>query len=281
MAQLIQIRQRIKAIETIKKITHAMRLISMSSHTRLSNKKNAIEQYKTTTTDLLQNAYKAHPSWNSFILQPTKKINPRNLIILIGSQKGLCGNFNTMLFSFFEERMLHQLDKSFQGITVGKKAETFLAAKKGLSIMNHYVNLNSTTISTITSQLVNIIITAHPHFSSITIFSNVLKTFFAQQPQVTQLIPFITDPTNDKKTFSYHWEQSPEIIFKYLTHEYLYARLYYLLYESLLAEQATRFIAMDNSTRNAEQLLDNMNLMYNKLRQTKITRELTELMTSF
>ena len=77
------------------------------------------------------------------------------------------------------------------------------------------------------------------------------------------------------------WEDSPLHILDALAHQQLNATLYALLVQSLLAEQAARFISMDNATRNAKYLKESMMLQYNKLRQAKITKELTELSTSF
>jgi F-type H+-transporting ATPase subunit gamma len=79
----------------------------------------------------------------------------------------------------------------------------------------------------------------------------------------------------------YTWEQNPSDILDDLALQYLTATMYRLLFQSLLAEQAARFISMDNATRNAKQLLEDTQLQYNKLRQAKITRELTELSASF
>lgn len=276
MARLIQMRQRIKAIETIKKITHAMRLVSMSAHTRMQGKKQFVQQYKTSAADLLKNAYQALPDWTSSILTPEPE--NKKLIILIGSQKGLCGNFNTRLFSYFESKVLSQLDESVNFIPIGKKATDFLSVNKKIPTLHDFLTFTSLHIPLISAHITNLIINKKAPFSSVVVYSNVLKNFFLQQPRATTLIPFESNQTEED---SYLWEQSKQEIFDSLTYEYLYATIYYLLFESLLAEQATRFIAMDNSTRNADQLLDTMHRMYNKLRQAKITRELTDLMGSF
>lgn len=96
MEQLIVMKQRIKAVETIKKVTHAMRLISMSSHTRLLEKKKNLTEYKETFESL----------WGSVqaVLPPIKegptRGTPKQLIILVSSQKGLCGTFNTALIKW-------------------------------------------------------------------------------------------------------------------------------------------------------------------------------------
>src|SRR5262245_56347198 len=99
MPQLIILRQRIRAVETIKKITHAMRLISMSTHSRLKHNKIHLENYK--------NAFQA--LWRRIaplIPELEKDSNKgRTLLIVVGSQKGLCGTFNSTLFKFFEAEL--------------------------------------------------------------------------------------------------------------------------------------------------------------------------------
>jgi F0F1-type ATP synthase gamma subunit len=87
MSQLVQMRQRIKAIETIKKITYAMRLISMSAHSRLKRKQDTIIRYIDTIEQLFGKIYKTDTSWNSPIINPTQTALNKQLIILVGSQK--------------------------------------------------------------------------------------------------------------------------------------------------------------------------------------------------
>lgn len=76
------------------------------------------------------------------------------------------------------------------------------------------------------------------------------------------------------------WKQPPQSIIKDLAYLYLTAKLHTILFQSLLAEQAARFLSMDNSTRNAEGLLELSKIQYNKLRQAKITKEINELVSS-
>ena len=102
MSQLIQMRNRIKAIETIEKITHAMQLISMSTHARLRERKTHIEEYQNTIATLFKKVASQVPDWHNPVLMPSSSRDELPLIILIGSQKGLCGTFNLNLFSRFE-----------------------------------------------------------------------------------------------------------------------------------------------------------------------------------
>lgn len=284
MSLLIQLRYRIRAIETIKKITHAMRLISMSARSRLKNKEEPLREYIKTSNQLLDRI-KAHaPDWNNPIINPSPQTPHNPLIILIGSQRGLCGNFNTTLFHFFEKSVLQPYKQggTIQIIPVGKKAVQYIDDNPLYSVIAQFPELTAKTISSIANQILQLLVQRDPAFTNVIVFSNQLKTFFVQKPHETVLIPFAapekTIEPNNKE--DYLWEQSPRDLLDQLSYQTLEVQLHYLLFESLLAEHAARFISMDNATRNAQSLLEDTQLQYNKLRQAKITKELTELVSN-
>lgn len=281
MAQLIQMRQRIKAIETIKKITHAMRLIAMSTNLRLRAKKNYIDQYMHELSTLFSTLYHSQEKWNHPLLTPHHTDTDNSLLILVGSQKGLCGNFNTELYAFFEKELLKHNRQQLQIITVGKKITEYI--QKKYTITKEFNEFSINSLQKITHMLVSYIVDPENHVSSVTVYNNYSKTFFVQKPQSTMLIPLstIAQQYAPSSLTEYIWEQPVDEIMTFLIEEILQSTLYYLLFQSLMAEQASRFIAMNNSTRNAGTLLDSMRLNYNKLRQSKITRELTDLAGSF
>lgn len=280
MAQLIQMRQRIKAIETIKKITHAMRLISMSTHTRLRGKESPLKKYQNDITNLFFDIHQQTPKWRHKLTHPERTQHSKTLIILAGSQKGLCGNFNSSLLTFFEKTMQKQNIRDAQIITVGKKANDFVKNGEFGKVIQTHTNMTSQTLATISHKIFEIIMNNEYTFYKVFIVCNALKSFFIQTPHIIQLVPFAPQETKPE-IHEYHWEQPPTEILNDLLEQSVLAQLYYLLFQSLLAEQAARFLSMDNSTRNANNLLDTTKLQYNKLRQTKITQELTELTGSF
>lgn len=279
MSQLIQMNQRINAIETIKKITHATRLIAMSSHTRLASKEPILTHYKNEVTSLFSQLvhYQKKSYKTLFNLSPTAA---GSLIILVGSQKGFCGIFNIMLFKFFEVKFPH-LTQDDDIIVIGKKAADYLRKKK-IEPLETFNNLSSSTLNNITDLITEFIFQQIPFYKEVIIISNEPKSFFLQKPQITMLLPIAPLPKKDQFSFdTYIWPESDQHILKGLSNLYLSVNLKALLFSSLVAEQASRFQSMDNATRNAEELLDVMHRDYNKLRQAKITRELIELTSSF
>jgi len=279
MSELIHMRQRIKAVGTIKKVTHAMRLISMASHAKLRTQRDHFEQYNKELNRLLMNMQSSYPEWHYPI-----ESNPnaeRHLAIIVGSQKGLCGNFNNAIVGFFARQFSHVDPNLIDTIIVGKKAIELLAAKKSPTIMEFKV-FTPNTLPSITQKISDYLL-AHSHeYQSLTLCAQYPKSFFVQRPVAHTLSE---PPHRFGQPFAaqepYHWEHQPLEFFTMLTQNYLQKKIYFVLLNSLIAEQAARFIAMDSSTRNAATMLDDLRIDYNKLRQAKITRELTDLVGSF
>lgn len=283
MAQLIRMRQRIKAIKTIKKITHALRLISMSTHLRLRTKKNSVEFYKATLEQLFNQLQKLSSSHNHWLMQKNE-LSSKPLIILVGSQKGLCGNFNSELFAFYEKETPPELKHTATFIAIGKKAHDFVR-ETNHPIALFFDNFSMANLEKICLSITNYLLEHHKEYSQVTIYSSYSKSFFTQQSHTTSLIPFCMPKQSEEMESTsledYIWEQKPEEILDFLIKKLFYITIYEALFQSLIAEQAARFIAMDNSTRSASKLLDSMQLMYNKMRQSKITGELTDLIGGF
>ena len=285
MSLLIQLRDRIKGIDTIKKITHAMRLISMSSRSRLKSKEEPLQEYINQLTRLFYHLKEQAPTWKNSLIIPPANIPPNKLVILIGSQRGLCGNFNAMLFRFFENSILHAptMKGSIQIIPIGKKAVNYIDDNPLFTIVAQYPELNAKNISAIAHEIIALLTTQEKQFTQVTVVSNILKTFFVQKPKQTTLIPLHVENEVINSSFKdedYYWEHDPLLMLDQLSYQILEIYLQYLLFESLLAEHAARFISMDNATRNAKSLLEETQLQYNKLRQAKITKELTELVSN-
>jgi F-type H+-transporting ATPase subunit gamma len=283
MAQLTQLKHRIKAIETIKKITHAMRLISISTHARLKNKEAALTHYTNTLSTLYHTIKKEVPTWHHPYLNPAPDAESRSLIIIMGSEKGLCGSFNTMLFQFLRAT-LRTYQQSPDVMVVGKKTLDYTGNVDIGPIIKTYSPITMSTISQTAETIIHDLTSLPVPYTHVTVVSNKFRSFFVQQPHITRLIPF--DPAAPREhtpidTTNFIWEQEPSELLDTITHQCIQATLHTLLFQSLLSEQAARFLSMDNSTRSAEGLLEVNKLQYNKMRQAKITKELTELTGGF
>lgn len=282
MSQLIHMRQRIKTVETIKRITHAMRLVARSSHFRLSKQQKALYHYHQRIASLFTKIRSISPLWDNARLNNPANNNTK-LVILIGAHKELCGNFNTLLFSFFGPYIQKQSSQTISFVCIGEKAENFIATNYPHNERTAFLDRNPASIERVAEAITEKIFSAKITYSSVSIVSNRIKSFFIHYPFVTSLIPTLMESSTNN---------APNMIDLTLDHNinrtldtvgrmYITTRLQMHLFESLLAEQAARFLSMDNATRNADTILESSRLAYNKVRQAKITKDLIELSSSF
>lgn len=293
MSQLIQLRQKIKAIQTTKKITHAVRLVSMSLYAKLERKNAYLKKHSSAVKEMFVHLLSNAESWQSPLFFPNDILDSSPLFILVASTKGLCGSLNSNLFRYFDRTVFIEEQQSPTFITVGRKATRFIQENGVGSILCSYQELTSTNFISITNDLIAKIAESKHSFSSVSFYSNKLKSFFVQQPHKTTLIPFELDSVSsqdqgdqesgfqqkdqNQSSDDVIWEQNHEEILDYVSVSFLRSSIMKLLFEALLAEQAARFIAMDSSTNNAQKYLDALILSYNKQRQSLITREVSEL----
>jgi F-type H+-transporting ATPase subunit gamma len=275
VSHLIQIRQRIKAIETIKKITHAMRLISMAAHAQLKSHNSATGFYVQSLRDLLFEIQGFIKKTDDDTVT-TNHRSQKKLIVIIGSQKGLCGTFNTHLLQHIQYVLQKEDLAHTSFLIVGGRIIDPIMRNYNLDIIDTVPLFSLKNVAYITKKIQKLI----PQFSSVTCISNRMISFFVQEPQTFLLNPEQNSSTPTQtadQRDEYLWEITPEEILTTLIPQYYEASITHILLQSLLAEHAARFIAMDNATRNARTLLDEKKLEYNKLRQSLITKELTEL----
>jgi len=285
MPRLIQLRQRIHAVETIKKITHAMRLISMSSHSHMRNAREPLNAYVAHLQNLFSRILCEVPTWNHPLMQIKDTASSRTLTIIVGSQKSLCGSFNTFMLAHTRSHMKTINHSTNDAVVIGKKMVDLLQNAGFNNWITTYPSFTSQHLTSITRALSHLILNSDPAYTHVTILSNHGDSFFLQRPKTNVLVPLgapETMPQEKKLTGEpFSWDQSSDMVLSHLLEQYLESRIYLILFESLLAEQAARFVSMDSSTRNAKNMLDAMNIQYNKLRQAKITKELTELSSSY
>ena len=282
MSQLIKLRQQIKTIKTIQKITQAMRLVSMSVHSRLNNQKNYLKNYQgelNKITDVINNAIKTRQIDQN--LQDNKTDNLK-IIVLIGSQKGLCGGFNQDIIRKYSEYHKSQQKEQIILIAIGKKLIDTTTRK--YQIDRKIVKFTPALISEIVHELFNYINTIKQQ-TEVLFFSNSSKNFFTHLTKITPLFEPQKNQINHSQianhSETYIWEQSASNLKETLYTNQLKLNIYCLLFDSLIAEYSARFRSMDNATRNANTLLEATERQYRKVRQAKITRELVELSAIF
>lgn len=275
MSHLIHIKQKIKTVETISKVTHAMRLIAMSAHAQLKQDLSIVTEYTSNLCRLFEQARKDHSFWTHALL--VKQNNDKKLFIIIGSQKGLCGSFTNVI----AQKALGAY-KSIENqtiITVGKQINTFLSTNYGTVPILSFNQFTRDNYLTIAENIIAHIWNNQSSYSQVTIISMKSKGFFMQIPMKNDLIKKSFFENNIHQPVEYYYEKEVKQTLDSLFKQTLIATVMNYLHDSLIAEQAARFLSMDNSTRNAKNILEKTRHHYNKLRQTKITTQLIELIS--
>ena len=281
MAHLIAMRQRIKAVETIKKVTHAMRLISMSTHSRLRNKKDFLDTYENKIIQLFSKINNQFVSSHSEEKEGEEATRlQEKIIILVGSQKSLCGHFNSSLFAYFKNHSPKELI-DIDVIAIGKEAVSYCLENKIKPIKSYY-DFSAANFIVISNEISSFLLHKTSSISA-TIYYNNPKSFFVQEPKQATLTSLNNSNSiayEEDKAIDYIWEYTPEELHAYSINLMTKVSIQKALFSSLLAEQSARFIAMDNATRNADKILEQMRIDYNKIRQSQITKELLTITSS-
>lgn len=310
MSHLIQLKRRIKSIQTTEKITHAMRLIAMSLYSKLEKQNEPLSYYIEHLQKLFVELLEQCPEWSglnppvgspdrpetSKIFLPEDVLDSKPLFIVISATKGFCGGLNNHLFRYIEQKLHIEEHQKPTFITIGKKATAFIEDKNLGEVLVNYHDLNSNNFADIAKNVAQIIMegsTLHQgSYSSATVYSSIFKNFFAQRPTISSVIPLKPEKSNEDKVSPSEteeeseeklppiWEQNSLDIVNIVANQYLNARLTHIMYQALISEYASRFVAMDGATTNAEKYLETLTLQFNKLRQALITREVSELSAS-
>ena len=246
MSQLITLAQRIKVIQSIQKTAHAMQLISMSTLSRLKGHRLYLQRCLQEVEDLLGDTQREAAN--------------TPITLLISSQKGFSGNFDYNVFELFKK---HNPAADSVIIPLGKSAGQFLQDERRIPTHAN-LTMSPGTLPSVAQQLTDILIPYIDTHDMVHVVNTISFSIFLQKPQVT-VIPLRSSTDPEQRS-----------IFEY----YLFIKIYTLLLESLIAENSARAISMESSTTNARNMLQKMKLDYNKLRQAKVTRELTELSSS-
>jgi F-type H+-transporting ATPase subunit gamma len=296
VSHLVQLKQQIKSIQTTKKITHAIRLVSMSLYSKLEKQNTPLKYYQRKVQKNFMQLIEALPSWKDSVLFPQDIQDLSPLIVIIATSKGLCGSLNSNMFRYIKQSLFLEPNQRPQIIAIGQKAIKYAKEQTFGELVCTYGELSSSHFIAIADDLMEKIFCATSPYSSVTFFSNEFCSFFLQKPKKNSLIPVMVEKSLSSQVVhsdnlshaeqdndlllsegDFIWEQPGDQIAHYFAKMYIRSSIMNILLQALISEHAARFIAMDNSFANAEKILDKLVLQFNKMRQTLITREVAEL----
>lgn len=276
-----EIRNKIKSIQNTKKITKAMEMVAASKMKKVQEAMRKSRPYSTKIKDVIKNVgegvleYK-HPYT---VYRKEKNVG----VIIISTDKGLCGGLNVNLFKHFIKYLLEFKNKNInvKSVLIGKKAAIF-AKRINLNVTGSITNLGDKPQVSDLLGIIKIMINLYmsKKIDSVYLLYNKFINTMTQCPVYEKVIPIqskIFDHDGNKRYWNYLYEPEPEKLLELLMKRYIESLVYQSLVENIACEQAARMVAMKSATDNAGDLINTFKLMYNKARQASITQELSEI----
>lgn len=293
MANLKDLRTKISSVTSTRRITSAMKMVAAAKLRRAQDMAESARPYAERMERMLSSLATSTAA-NPESAPPMLAVRGDNthLLVLISSDRGLCGGFNAYLIRFTRERVaqLERDGKTVKLIIVGRKGLSALRRDMSSRIVEKFEDLAKPAPAFVQAQTVSEKITGMfeaGEFDVCTIIYNKFVSALTQEVTPLQLIPFRTEtlPTktdedaNPKSRASYEFEPEEEEILAALLPRNLSVQVYRAMLESFASEQAARMTAMDNATRNAGDMIESLTLRYNRTRQAAITSELIEIIS--
>lgn len=275
------IRKKIKSVTNVKKITKAMQMVSAIKMKKAQQVAIDGRPYQMEIENIIRAVSpKIDPSLSPLISQPKDKIQRKNLAIVIASNKGLCGSFNFNLLRFIVKNTDF---KNTDFVIVGKKAN--LLSKFSATIMADYSsNVPLNNVSALFEFALNKYL--DKTYERIDLYHNQFVSTIQSNPVVTILLPISfsqktkSEIETEEKGSEYLIEPSPKQIIDSLLRSFVEEKLRFALIQNEAGEHSLRMMAMKNATDNATDVIYNLTLVRNKIRQEKITSELLDMVTA-
>ena len=269
-----EIKNRIRSMESTKQITKAMEMVAASklrrAQAQVMNSRPYFEILHQTITDISV----SNRDFSSQYLkeQPKSKV----MYIVIAGDRGLAGGYNSNVLKLVEQQIAGQ---EAEVLPIGKKAVDFFRSRNIPAFTERYAEAASLSIGdcfSISKQLCKAF--RQGIYSEIHVAYTNFESMLSQSPAAMKLLP-LDKPQADPngKYGGIIYEPSSEEVFDAIIPEYLGGQLYGALCESRASEQAARRTAMDNATQNAEEMIADLSLKFNRARQAAITQEITEI----
>jgi F-type H+-transporting ATPase subunit gamma len=290
MATLREVRRRIAGVKATQKITKAMKMVAAAKLRRAQSAVVAVRPYARTMKELLDHLL---PGTEGVAAEYVRPRDVRSVALLVvTSDRGLCGGFNTNLLRF----VMDHIDSKYPGWLSQNRVKLYCAGRKGLEyftrqqapVEQKYIGLYDALRFPDATGIARTLVDGYlrQQFDRVEIIYNEFQSIARQETVVEQFLPVpreggekTTEVGRSEHPADFIYEPSKGEILNSLIPRHLNFRIWRILLESNAAEQAARMTAMENATENANDLIDYLQLQYNKARQAGITKELLEVVS--
>lgn len=285
MATQRDIKKRIQSVTNTRKITSTMEMVATAKMQKMKTRYEMSKPYENKVNEILRNLVSTGVAVAD---DPHFKEAPgasRAVILQITGNRGLCGSYNTNVIENtlkFKEK-LEEEDKEVSLYVVGKKAigfYNFMKVPMYKSMLNPEDKLTFEGAAAIGNELRKMFLTGEVHEVYIS-YTKVISSA-TQRPAIIKLLPILLEEEEIKDLYAgvhleYYFEPNPFRIFSYLIPLYLRVRLYTCFLESSFSEQFARRVAMKNASDASTDMIRELTITYNRVRQAKITKEIAEI----
>jgi F-type H+-transporting ATPase subunit gamma len=275
-----EIRSKIASIKNTQKITRAMEMVAASKMRKTKDRMQATRPYSKKIGQIIKHLAHANPEYkHSFLVQREVK---RVGIIVVSSDRGLCGGLNANLF---RKTLTHLIEWEKAGIevdvcTIGTKASGFFGNLK-THLVGQAIKLGDAPHLSDIVGIIKIMLDAYAEgrIDELYVVNNEFVNTMTQQPTINKMLPVVADEIEE--SLSGHWdyiyEPDAKEVLDHLLTRYIESIVYQGLVENNACEQAARMVAMKSASDNAGNLIKELQLIYNKARQAAITQEISEI----
>jgi len=275
MPSLKEIRTKISSVKSTKRIMQAMKMIATVKYAKTQLMLNSFRPYFKSYEDIVKIVTGSIKESPSRFLNPNEN-SDKDILIIVSSDRGLCGSYNTSLFRTIEKHNFKS--ENIKNLYVGKKgADYFKEVGFGESISSLTEKNYKNIAEEITDQL--LIPFLEEKIDNIYIAYNKFESAISQAPTISKVLPIQleVDKSEDDKSGDILIEPGIESFVEEVLPKFFNLTISSVLLESVTSEHAARTAAMDNATRNADDILRDTTILFNKTRQAYITTELMDI----
>ncbi len=286
MANLLDIRRRIKSVKNTEQITKAMKMVSAAKLKRAQDRVINARPFANKMNEVLTDLAAQTPEDFHHPLLDARG-DERYLVVLITADKGLCGAFNANLIKAAQVFLKNNADKNVELLAVGRKGRDFF--RRRAQVAGEYVGLTGkgrVDFSEALDVARDIVkrFTEDEGLDKVFLIFAEFKSVLTQRVVVEQLLPISRNTETEEAAAEhpgaakdYIYEQPPAEIFSRLLPRLVETQIFRGLLESIASEQGARMTAMDSASKNAGDLISSLTLNMNRVRQAAITREIIEI----
>jgi F-type H+-transporting ATPase subunit gamma len=275
-----EIRTKIKSVENTRKITRAMEMVAAAKMRKAQERMRAARPYAEKIRNVAAHLSRANPEYRHAFL--TKRDSVKNVgLIVVTSDKGLCGGLNTNLLRLAvnEMKSWESTGKGLAVCAIGNKGFGFMN-RIGAKVQSHLTGLGDTPHVEKLIGAVKVMLDAYVagEIDAIYLSYNHFINTMRQEPRMEQLLPLTGEQMGTTEgNWDYIYEPDAKKVIDELLVRYIESLVYQAVVENMASEQSSRMVAMKAASDNAKNVISELKLVYNKARQAAITKEISEI----